>query len=192
MLSTLDVRQSCVDCETLSHFSPSSLSSPPFLLPISLQLHCYTMSLQGPVVSMQPVSIMSGSPTHPINKHLMSTISRRERSSSSSDVSSLPVAQSRLLPLPPSPFDSIQRSQSMPRGANLLPEPHLHRSLPVSKSTEFRKIVAQSRIRRAETVETYTLSKEDFEVPEVKIAYTFPCVRVELLTLQTVFTCFIE
>ena len=81
----------------------------------------------------------------------------------------LPVAQHRLLPLPPSPFDSIQRSQSMPRGANLLPEPHLNRSLPTSKSTEFRKMMAHSRIKRAETVETYTLSKEDFEVPEVKV-----------------------
>ena len=157
------MRQSCVDCETL----PPSLT---FLLPPSLQLHCYTMSLQGPVVSIQPVSIMSGSPTHPLNKHLMSVMPRRERSSSSSDVSSLPVAQHRLLPLPPSPYDSIQRSQSMPRGANLLPEPHLHQSLPTSKSTEFRKMVAHSRMmRRAETVETYTLSKEDFEVPEVKV-----------------------
>ena len=140
--------------------------SPPLLLLSFLQLHCYTksMSLQGPVVSMQPVSVMSGSPTHPLNKHLIAALPRRERSSSSSDVSSLPVAQHRLLPLPSPPFHPLQRSKSMPRGANLTPEPHLHRSLPASKSTDFKKMMAHSRIRRAETVETYTLSKEDFEV----------------------------
>lgn len=156
--TTLVVQQSCVDCTTLP------LSSSPLLLLSFLQLHCYTMSLQGPVVSMQPVSIMSGSPTHPLNKHLIAALPRRERSSSSSDVSSLPVAQHRLLPLPSSPFDPLQRSQSMPRGAHLTPEPHLNRSLPASKSTDFKKLMAHSRIRRAETVETYTLSKEDFEV----------------------------
>ena len=140
------------------------------------QLHpCYIMSSEGPVISMQPVSTMSGSPPHirsSMNKHLMS-IPRRERSSSTSDVSS-PTQQHHLLP--PSPLVDpiqrsvdIQRSLSMPRGVRgLSAEPNPSKSLPASKSTDFRSALSHRMIRRAETVETTHFSKEDFEVVQVK------------------------
>lgn len=116
---------------------------------------------------MQPVSALSA---NPMSKHLMS-IPRRERSSSTSDVSSR--SQQHLLP--PSPLvDStrqsldIQRSLSMPRGIRgLSAEPNPTKSLPSSKSTEFRAAISHRMIRRAETVETSHFSKEDFEVVKV-------------------------
>jgi len=96
------------------------------------------MSSEGPVISMQPVSALSG---NPMSKHLMS-IPRRERSSSTSDVSSR--SQQHLLP--PSPLVDptrqsldIHRSLSMPRGVRgLSAEPNPTKSLPSSKSTDFR------------------------------------------------------
>ena len=56
----------------------------------------------------------------------------------------------------------------MPRGIRgLSAEPNPTKSLPSSKSTEFRAALSHRTIKRAETVETSHFNKEDFEVVKV-------------------------
>ena len=144
------------------------------------------MSLEGPVISAQPVPVMSLNPTQrllgprPMNKQLMN-IQKRDRSSSASDV---PATRATTLKQPftppltarnashspnylsvsmgPSSHD-IHRSQSMPRGMRASSaEPDATQSLRLRQGV--RATLSPRFMRRSETIDTDTIVKAEYEV----------------------------
>lgn len=129
------------------------------------------MSCEGPVISIQPPA-MNPTPPHYVS---LKSSQRRSRASSTNDAlspefafrprcpSPSPLMQTNSLAVSPPNF--THRSQSLPRGSRCTSaEPELTPSVSFPESDIRRSLISPRMMRRAETIETPEIKREELEV----------------------------